>query len=76
VTLVGGSVVEVWADSVSGISEKTAHESHIVFGVLMEIEPDDQDHVEVTARTSANGRRVEVAIARFPRECVRDVLTV
>jgi hypothetical protein len=76
VTLVDGSVVEVWADSVSGISEKTADDSHIVFGVLLEIEPDEQDHFEVIARTPASRRRVEVAVARFLRESVRNVQTI
>jgi len=74
-TLLDGSVVDIWADTVSGICEKTADDSHIVFHVSMDIDPDDQDHFEVTARVPADRRRVEVAVARFPRNCVQEVLT-
>jgi hypothetical protein len=38
VTLVGGSQVDVWADAVTRLTEKTAHHEHIVFGVLMDID--------------------------------------
>jgi hypothetical protein len=76
VTLVGGTQVEVWADAVTGLTEKTAHYEHIVFGVLMDIDVDLQGQFEVTARAPARSRRVEVAVARFPRDCVQDVETV
>ena len=76
VTLVGGSQVEVWADTVTGLTEKTAHHEHVVFGVLMDIDADLQDQFEVTARGRARGSRVEVAVARFPRRCVQNVVTV
>lgn len=76
VTLVGGSRVDVWADAVTGLTEKTAHHEHVVFGVLMDIDADLQDQFEVTARAPARSRRVEVAVARFPRSCVQDVETV
>jgi len=76
VTLVDGSQVDVWADSVTGQSEKTAHDEYLVFGVLMDIDVDLQEQFEVTARPRFPGRRVEVAVARFPRSCVRDVVTV
>ena len=75
VTLVGGSQVEVWADAVTGLTEKTAQDEHIVFGVLIDIDVDLQSQFEVTARTPARNRRVEVAVARFPRGCVQDVIT-
>ena len=76
VTLADGSRVDVWADTVTGLTEKTAHHEHVVFGVLMDIDVDLQDRFEVTARTPARSRRVEVAVARFPRSCVQDVETV
>jgi hypothetical protein len=40
VTLVGGFQIDVWADAVTGLTEKTAHDEHIVFGVLMDINAD------------------------------------
>ena len=76
VTLADGSRVDVWADAVTGLTEKTAHQEHIVFGVLMDIDADLQDQFEVTARAPARSRRVEVAVARFPRSCVQEVETV
>lgn len=76
VTLAGGARVDVWADAVTGLSEKTAHHEHVVFGVLLDVNPDLQDQFEVTARAPARSRRVEVAVARFPRSCVQDVGTV
>ena len=76
VTLVGGFRVDVWADAVTGLTEKTADQEHIVFGVLMDIDVDLQDQFEVTARAPARSRRVEVAVARFPRGCVQGVETV
>jgi hypothetical protein len=76
VTLAGGSRVDVWADAVTGLTEKTAHHEHVVFGVLMDIDVDLQDQFEVTARGLVPGRRVEVAVARFPRSCLQDVETI
>jgi hypothetical protein len=76
VTLVGGSRVDVWADAVTGLTERTAHDEHVVFGVLMDIDSDLQSQFEVTARTPARSRRVEVAVARFPRGCVQGVETI
>lgn len=73
VTLMDGSEVDVWADGVSGISERTCGDPHIVFVVLTNIDTEDQDRSDVTARTSGSPCRVEVAVARFPRVCVRDV---
>jgi hypothetical protein len=75
VTLVGGSRVEMRADSVTGLTEKTAHHDHVAFGVLMDIDADLRDQFEVTARGRARGSRVVVAVARFPRSCVLDVVT-
>ena len=67
VTLVGGAQVDVWADAVTGLSDKTAHNEHFVFGILMDIDADLRDQFEVTARAPARSHRVEVAVARFPR---------
>jgi hypothetical protein len=76
VTLTGGCQVDVWADAVTGWTEQTADHEHVVFGVLIELDVDRQDQFEVTARTPARSRRVEVAVARFPRGCVQGVETV
>jgi hypothetical protein len=76
VTLVDGSEVDVWADAVTGLTEKTAHQEHIVFGVLLDVDVALQGQFEVTATSPARSRRVEVAVARFPRGCVQDVVTV
>lgn len=76
VTLVDGSQIDVWADAVTGLNEKTAHHEHIVFGVLMDIDLDLQDQYEVTARAPVRSRRVEVAVTRFPRRSVQNVETV
>lgn len=40
VTLADGFQVDVWADAVTGLTEKTAHQEHVVFGVLMDIDVD------------------------------------
>jgi hypothetical protein len=72
-TLSDGREVDIWADAVTGISDKTAKDPDIVFGALMDIDIDQQDGFDVTARGTAPGRRVEVAVARFPRASVRDV---
>jgi len=76
VTLTGGCQVDVWADAVTGLTEKTAGPEHVVFGVLVDVDVDLQDQFEVTARVPARSRRVEVAVARFPRDCVQGVETV
>jgi len=76
VTLTDGHQVSVWADAVTGRTEKTAHLAHMTFGVLVDIDPGRQDEFEVTARAPARSRRVEVAVARFPREWVESVMTV
>jgi hypothetical protein len=76
VTLTDGPQVDVWADSVTGLTEKTAHHEYIVFGILVDLDVDLQSQYEITARGVTPGRRVEVAVARFPRNCVQDVVTV
>ncbi len=73
VTLADGTAVDVWAHAVTGLTDKTAHQEHIVFGVLTDIAVGLQ--VQVTARTVKPSPRVEVAVARFPRDCVRDVVS-
>jgi hypothetical protein len=43
VTLTDGTEIDVWAHAVTGLTEKTAHHEHIVFGVLMDIAVGLQD---------------------------------
>jgi hypothetical protein len=73
VTLNDGSEVEIWAHAVDGLSDPKGDRDYL-FGVLMDVEPGLQGEFEVTARTSANPRRVEVAVARFPRSSVQDIM--
>jgi hypothetical protein len=72
VTLVDGSVVEVWADAVQGASGSDDQRDYL-FGTLMDIDQTDQPGFEITARTPSNPRRVEVGVARFPRSAVRSL---
>jgi hypothetical protein len=72
VTLTDGSVVVVWADSAQGLSGPD-DERDYVFGTLMDIDDADEDGFEILARTPSNPRRVEVAVARFPRSAVQSV---
>ena len=73
VTLNDGSEVEIWAHAVEGLSGAEDNRDYL-FGVLMDVEPELQGEFEVTARTPSNPRRVEVAVARFPRSSVQDIL--
>lgn len=72
VTLNDGYEAEIWAHSVAGLSDSEDDRDY-VFGVLMDVEPELQEEFEVTERTPADARRVEVAVARFPRASVQDV---
>lgn len=74
VELHDGSTVEVWADSVTGLHGSDDDRDY-VFGVLMDVDADQQPFFEVTARTPSNPRRVEVAVARFPRRAVVSILS-
>src|SRR5271170_6707536 len=73
-TLNDGSEVEIWAHSVDGLSDPGDNRDYL-FGALMDVEPDLQGEFEVTARTPSNPRRVEVAVARFPRSSFQDILS-
>lgn len=73
VTVVGGADIDIWADSVEGLSEKTANLDYITFNVLMDIDVEAQKDFEVTGRTVPPGRRVVVATARFPRRIVQGI---
>jgi hypothetical protein len=74
VELHDGSKVEVWADAVTGLAGPDDDRDY-VFGVLMDVDADQQPFFEVTARTPTNPRRVEVAVARFPRHAVVSIYT-
>jgi len=69
VTLIGRTVVDVWADSVEGLAGPEDQRDY-TFGNLMEIHPDDQEGFDIIARTPANPRKVVVTVARFPRSAV------
>ena len=72
VLLNDGSRVDVWADSVTGLSGDDDPRDY-EFGCLMDVDPELQDQFMVTARTPSNPSRVEVQVARFPRAAVQDV---
>lgn len=69
VTLVDGSRVQVWADAVQGLAGPDDDRDYL-FGCLMDVDEAEQAGLEITARTPSNPRRVEVAVARFPRGSV------
>lgn len=72
VILADDSRVDVWADTMTGLSGPEDQRDY-EFGVLMDIEPALQVEFDVTARTPSNPSRVEVCVARFPRSSVKDV---
>jgi hypothetical protein len=76
VTLADGGEVDIWADAITGLTDKTVHMEEVVFGVLMDVATEDQDALEVMARTVPLGTRVVVAVARFPRGSVGNVRSV
>jgi hypothetical protein len=76
ITLADGAEAHVWADAVTGLSDKTLGDEEIVFGVLMDIDVDRQSEFEITARGVKPGPRVEVAVARFPRHSICEVRSV
>ena len=69
VTLLDGSVIEVWADSVEGLAGPEDQRDYL-FGNLMDIRPEDQRGFDVTARAPTNPSRVVVTETRFPRASV------
>ena len=75
VTMADGFVVDVWADSVEGLSEPEDQRDYL-FSNLMDIVPADQRAFDITATTPANPNRVVVTVARFPRSSVRHVTGV
>jgi hypothetical protein len=72
VTMGDGATVEVWADSAQGVSGPEDDRDY-VFGVLVEVDEEEQAGFEVLARTPGHPRLVEVAVARFSRHSVRSV---
>ncbi|HEY4854135.1 MAG TPA: hypothetical protein VII22_25390 [Streptosporangiaceae bacterium] len=74
VTLADGAVVDVWADSVEGLTGPQDQRDYS-FGNLMDIHPDDQNGFDITARTPADPRRVVVTVARFPRSAVVRIIS-
>jgi len=72
VTMADGSVVDVWADSVEGLSGPEDQRDYS-FSNLMDIAPANHYAFDITATTPANPTRVAVTVARFPRSSVRHV---
>jgi hypothetical protein len=65
VTLVNGSVVEVWADGYSEV------EGTLVFSILVDATPDEQQVLEVTGPSPSRPERVIITVARFPMVTVQ-----
>jgi hypothetical protein len=71
VTLQGGALVSVWADSYS------EEDRDYVFSALVDASQDEQGYpdIEITNRTPSNPDRVVVTVARFPRSAVQSIAT-
>lgn len=69
VILIDGSAVDVWADSVEGISGPDDVRDYR-FCNLMDVDPADQEWFEIVGRAPTNAARVIVTVARFPRPSV------
>jgi hypothetical protein len=67
VTLVSGSVVEVWAD---GYEDR---DGCLVFTALIDADRPPEDSTLVVNRTPSDPLRVDVAVERFRRNDVADV---
>jgi len=65
VTLVNGSVVEVWADGYSEV------EGTLVFSILVDATTDEQQVLEVTGPSPSRPERVIITVARFPMVTVQ-----
>jgi hypothetical protein len=72
VTLTDGSTVDVWADSVQGLSGPEDQRDYHFLN-LMDIAPDEQGSFEIVGRAPAVPTRVLVTVARFPRRSVMQV---
>lgn len=72
VTLADGSAVEVWADSVEGLSGPDDSRDYL-FSNLMDVAPADQHDFDVTGRMPSNANRVVVTVARFPRSSAIEI---
>lgn len=72
VTLVDGSVVDVWADSVEGLAGPEDDRDYL-FSNLLDVPVSEQAAFQVTSTAQANPERVVVTVARFPRTAVVDV---
>lgn len=74
VTLADGSVAEVWADAVEGLSGPEDGRGYL-FSNLVDVAPSEQAAFEVNARTPTRPERVSVTVARFPRNAVLEVIS-
>lgn len=72
VELLGGSLVDVWADSAEGLAGAD-DERDYRFNTLMDVPIADQEWFSIVGRTRMNPERVLVTVAHFPREAVRAV---
>ena len=68
-----GAVVDVWADSVEGLSGPEDRRDYLLSN-LMDIAPTDQRAFAITSTTPVNPSRVLVTVARFPRSSVHHVM--
>lgn len=64
VTLLDEQAVEVWADGYQEL------EDNYVFGVLVDVDEDQQKGLMILGTTPSNPKRVMVGLSRFPRNAV------
>lgn len=64
--LLSGLTLSVWADGYSRFG------TELVFGVLADVEPEDQEGLDITGRTPTNPRRVIVTVLRIAVAALAD----
>ena len=62
-----GAIIHAWASSY------TETDDDYVFGVLVVASNEEQEHLDVTARSPSDPSRVEIALLRLPVELVASI---
>lgn len=71
--MLDGSIVKVWADSLQHPEYNSAGEYR--FCCLMDVSPEEQAEVLISARTPSDPERVLVVVASFPAASVDKILS-
>ena len=67
VTLIDGQTVEVWADGYQEV------DGAFIFGVLADVDEDQQNDLLILGRTPTNPERVIVGLSKFPQHAVAKI---